>query len=53
MNWLSDRRYPDAYFDHIMVSAPEEFEVSDLTTHKTTRDISDHRTIVAVLKTCL
>ena len=51
ISWLSDGRYPDACFDHIMVSAPEGFVVSDSVTHKTTRDISDHRAVVAVLKT--
>ena len=49
ISWLSDGRYPDACFDHIMVSVPEGFEVSDSVTHKTTRDISDHRAVVMVL----
>jgi endonuclease/exonuclease/phosphatase family metal-dependent hydrolase len=50
ISWLSDGRYPGACFDHIMVSVPERFEVSDSVTLKTTRDISDHRAVVVVIE---
>lgn len=50
ISWLSDGRYPDACFDHIMVSASEGYEVSDSITHRTTRDISDHRAVTITVE---
>ena len=46
ISWLTDGRYPDAVFDHMMVMAPEGYEVSQSSTHKTDRSVSDHRAVV-------
>lgn len=50
ISWLSNGRYPDAVFDHILVQAPEGYEVSESITHKTTREVSDHRAVVVVIE---
>lgn len=49
ISWLTDGRYPDAVFDHIMVMAPDGYEVSQSTTHKTDRSVSDHRAVIIEL----
>jgi endonuclease/exonuclease/phosphatase family metal-dependent hydrolase len=49
ISWLSDGRYPDAVFDHMMVMAPDGYEVSQSSTHKTDRSVSDHRAVVLEL----
>ena len=49
ISWLTDGRYPDAVFDHIMVMAPEGYEVSQSFTHKTDRSVSDHRAVIIEL----
>ena len=46
ISWLTDGRYPDAVFDHMMVMAPEGYEVPQSFTHKTDRSVSDHRAVV-------
>ena len=49
ISWLTDGRYPDAVFDHMMVMAPEGYEVSQSSTHKTDRSVSDHRAVIIEL----
>jgi endonuclease/exonuclease/phosphatase family metal-dependent hydrolase len=49
ISWLTDGRYPDAVFDHMIVMAPEGYEVSQSSTHKTDRSVSDHRAVVLEL----
>ncbi len=46
ISWLTDGRYPDAVFDHMMVMAPDGYEVSQSSTHKTDRSVSDHRAVI-------
>ena len=46
---LADGRYPNAVFDHMMVMAPEGYEVSQSSTHKTDRSVSDHRAVILEL----
>ena len=43
VSWLSDGRYPDAVFDHILVRG--DVEVSKAATVKTGREVSDHRAV--------
>ena len=40
----------DAVFYHMMVMAPEEYDVSQSFTHKMDRNVSDHRAVVLKLK---
>ena len=49
ISWLTDGRYPDAVFDHMMVMAPDGYEVSQSSTHKTDRSVSDHRAVIIEL----
>ena len=49
ISWLTDGRYPDAVFDHLMVMAPDGYEISQSSTHKTDRTVSDHRAVVLEL----
>ena len=49
ISWLTDGRYPDAVFDHLMVMASEGYEVSQSSTHKTDRSVSDHRAVILEL----
>ena len=49
ISWLSDGRHPDAVFDHMMVLAPDGYEISQSSTHKTDRSVSDHRAVVLEL----
>jgi endonuclease/exonuclease/phosphatase family metal-dependent hydrolase len=49
ISWLTDGRYPDAVFDHLMVMAPDGHEISQSSTHKTDRTVSDHRAVVLEL----
>jgi endonuclease/exonuclease/phosphatase family metal-dependent hydrolase len=49
ISWLTDGRYPDAVFDHMMVMAPEGHEISQSSTHKTDRSVSDHRAVILEL----
>ena len=49
ISWLTDGRYPDAVFDHMMVMAPEGYEFSQSSTHKTDRSVSDHRAVILQL----
>ena len=50
ISWLTDGRYPDAVFDHMMVMAPDGYEVSQSSTRKTDRSVSDHRAVVCVIE---
>ena len=49
ISWLFDGHYPDAVFDHMMVMAPDGYEISQSSTHKTDRTVSDHRAVVLEL----
>ena len=49
ISWLTDGRYSDAVFDHMMVMAPEGYEFSQSSTHKTDRSVSDHRAVILQL----
>lgn len=49
ISWLTDGRYPDAVFDHMMVMAPGGYEVSQSSTQKTGRSVSDHRAVIIEL----
>ena len=49
ISWLTDGRYPDAVFDHMMVMAPDGYEVSQSSAHKTDRSVSDHRAVIIEL----
>jgi hypothetical protein len=49
ISWLTDGRYPDAVFDHLMVMAPDGYEISQSSTHKTDRSVSDHRAVIIEL----
>ena len=49
ISWLTDGRYPDAVFDHMMVMAPDGYEVAQSSTHKTDRSVSDHRAVIIEL----
>ena len=49
ISWLTDGRYPDAVFDHMMVMAPERYEIPQSSTHKTDRSVSDHRAVLLEL----
>ena len=49
ISWLTDGRYPDAVFDHMMVMAPEGYAVSQSSTHRTDRSVSDHRAVILEL----
>ena len=46
ISWLTDGRYPDAVFDHMMIMAPKGYQVSQSSTHKTDRSVSDHRAVI-------
>jgi len=48
VTWLSDGRYPDAVFDHILVKG--NVDVSPALTMTTGRDVSDHRAVWTMLK---
>lgn len=50
VTWLSDGRFPDAAFDHILVRAAEGVEVGRATTAKTDRAVSDHRPLTVALR---
>jgi len=50
ITWLSDGRYPDAAFDHILVRPAAGEEVGRAETTKTARDVSDHRPLTIMLK---
>ena len=41
ISWLSDGRYPDAVFDHMMVLSPDGYEILPSSIHKTDRSVSD------------
>ena len=49
ISWLTNGRYPDAVFDHMMVMAPKNYEISQSFTHKTDRSVSDHRAAIIEL----
>ena len=49
ISWLTDGRYPDAVFDHMMVVAPEGYNISQSSTHETDRSVSDHRAVILQL----
>ena len=44
VSWLSDGRYPDAVFDHILIRG-EGIAASPAAAMKTGRDVSDHRAV--------
>lgn len=46
ISWLSNGRYPDAVFDHILVLSADELKATSSITHKTSRDVSDHRAVI-------
>jgi len=46
ISWLTDGRYPDAVYGHVMVMAPEGYKISQSSTHKTDRSVSDHRAVI-------
>lgn len=46
ISWLSNGRYPDAVFDHILVLSGDGLKASGSITHKTSRDVSDHRAVI-------
>jgi endonuclease/exonuclease/phosphatase family metal-dependent hydrolase len=49
VTWLSDGRYPDATFDHILIQSPKAIQVAPSSTWETTREVSDHRPVVLAL----
>lgn len=46
ISWLSNGRYPDAVFDHILVLSGDGLKASGSITHKTSREVSDHRAVI-------
>jgi len=50
VTWLSDGRYPDAVFDHILVRGSAVFSVSDVEVMPTDREVSDHRPAMVRIK---
>jgi hypothetical protein len=50
VTWLSNGRYPDAAFDHLLVRPAEGVSVGRATAEKTDRGVSDHRPLTMMIE---